>query len=121
MACSCGRTPTAEAILARSAAVFTGVALANIAGPNGQSVTTFRVSETFKGPASGTIVRVLHRSGPSPSCGVNFQPGETYTLSAGRDPSGSGFSTSLCSTWMFLPQVGIGSGLIRRMRELGGK
>lgn len=57
------------------------------------------------------------RSGSSASCGVNFAPCTGYTLAAGRG-DGSVLSASLCSTWMFLPQVGLGAALIDRMRAL---
>ncbi len=119
-ACSCAPDPTAEGLLQDSAAVFTGVAQGSTQVAPGVSVTTFRVTESFKGVAAGTTVRVRHRSGSSASCGVKFAPDTSYTLAAGRG-DGSVLSTSLCSTWMFLPQVGTGAALIDRLRALRGR
>jgi hypothetical protein len=118
MACSCARDPTAEGILDSASAVFTGTAEENLPVGSGGSVTTFRVTESFKGPPRGTIVRVKHRDGPSPSCGVTFSPGEVYTLAAYQTDNAGVLSTSFCSTWMFLPHVGLSRPLIERMREM---
>jgi hypothetical protein len=117
-ACSCARNPTAERILERAAAVFTGTAQQTIRVTHGQSVTTFRVTESFKGAPVGATVRVLHPSLSPASCGVKFSPGETYTLAAHRIDSDPGLATSKCSTWMFMPQVPISTDLIRRMRDM---
>jgi hypothetical protein len=116
LACSCARNPTASALLESSAAVFTGIAQSSASAGQGASVTTFRVTEAFKGVRAGHIVRVRHRSGSSASCGVNFARGEAHTLavSSGR----WGYSATLCSAWMFLPQVGLGADLIEQMRAL---
>ena len=118
MACSCQRDPTAEGLLDSASAVFTGVVEGNAPIAPQQSLTTFRVTESFKGPPPGTIVRVIHRDGPSPSCGVDFAPGKTYTLAAYQADTVADLSTSFCSTWMFLPHVGLSKGLIERMREI---
>lgn len=117
-ACSCARNPTAEGILEGAAAVFTGTVQTSVPIAPGRSVTTFTVVESFKGAPAGTTVRVEHRSGSSASCGVKFSPGRTYTLSAHDSESGAGLTTSLCSTWMFMPQVPISAGLIRQIREI---
>jgi hypothetical protein len=119
-ACSCARNPTAEGILQGATAVFTGVAGASLQVAPGRSITTFTLSEAFKGAAAGTTLRVSHPSGSSASCGVTFRPGETHTLAAYRTEEAPGLATSLCSTWMFLPSVGIGADLISRMRVLRG-
>ncbi len=121
MACSCARNPTAENILEDATAVFTGVARQSTPATQGQSITTFTVVESFKGATAGATVRVLHRSGSSASCGVRFTPGQTYTLAAYRGSADQGLTASLCSTWMFSPNVGIGADLIRRMREIRGR
>ena len=55
-------------------------------------------------------------SGSSASCGVKFARGEAHTLAVGGGRLG--FSATLCSTWMFLPQIGLGDGLIKQMRAL---
>lgn len=119
MACSCPRDPTAEGLLDSASAVFTGTAEENVPIGSGGSVTTFRVTEQFKGPPRGTVVRVRHPDGPSPSCGVTFSPGEVYTLAAYPTDSADALTTSFCSTWMFLPHVGLSRKLIERMREIG--
>jgi hypothetical protein len=119
LACSCARNPTAEGLLRDSAAVFTGVAQDSRSVAPGISVTTFRVTEGFKGAREGAVVRVRHPSGSSASCGVQFSPGTSYTLAAGG--SGARLSASLCSAWMFMPQVGLGDELIARMRALRGR
>jgi hypothetical protein len=116
-ACSCARNPTAESLLANATAVFTGVVKDSTPVTAGESVTTFEVTEGFKGAEPGMTMRVRHRSGSSASCGVRFSRGKTYTLAA----HGNGrvdLSTSLCSTWMFQPQVGLADQLIERMRTL---
>jgi hypothetical protein len=86
-ACSC-RLPTAEALLASSASVFTGVALqSRPAGPR-EAVTTFRVTVGYKGVRRGQIVRVHHRSGPSASCGLRFEIGTAHPVAASRNDAG---------------------------------
>ena len=84
-------------------------------------MTTFRVTEGFKGADEGAIVRVRHPSGSSASCGIRFVPGTSYTLAANAAGSKPALSTSLCSAWMFMPQVGLGDELIARMRSLRGR
>jgi hypothetical protein len=115
-ACSCARNPTASGLLESSAAVFTGVAQASAPAGRDVSVTTFRVTEAFKGILGGQVVRVRHPSGSSASCGVQFESGKAHTLAVNRDASG--YSANLCSAWMFLPQVGLGADLIAQMRAL---
>lgn len=121
LACSCARNPTAERILADATAVFTGTVRQSVPAAPGRSVTTFTVTESFKGARVGSTVRVAHPSGSSASCGVKFAPGETHTLAAYAAESGPELATALCSTWMFLPHVPISAGLIQQMRALAGK
>jgi hypothetical protein len=116
-ACSCARNPTAEALLQDYAVVFTGVVRGTTTVSSGRSVTTFEVTESFKGTAQGQTVRVRHRSGSSASCGIKFTAGATYTLAAFTGDGGV-LSANLCSAWMFQPQVGLGDQLIERMRTL---
>ena len=116
LACSCARNPTAEGLLASHAAIFTGTVRAVQTIAPGQSVTTFVVSEPFKGSQRGEIVNIYHRSGSSAACGVTFDYGKTYTLAASRQ--GPQLWTSQCSTWMFLPHVGISGELITGLRHL---
>jgi hypothetical protein len=116
LACSCARNPTAEGLLASHASIFTGTVRAVQTIAPGQSVTTFVVSEPFKGAQRGEIVNIYHRSGSSAACGVTFDYGGTYTLAASRQ--GPQLWTSQCSTWMFLPHVGISGELITGLRHL---
>jgi len=120
-ACSCARNPTAAGILSSAEAVFSATVVDSKTVGKNVSVTTFRVTETFKGPAAGSTVAVRHPSGSSASCGVKFTPGAAYTLAAQRAGNGGAMlTTTLCSTWMFLPHVGLSEGLIKDMRELRG-
>lgn len=120
LACSCAPVRSAEHLMERSDAIFTGVAeSARTAGP-GRTVTTFRVVESFKGVAAGTRVEVSHRSGAPASCGVTFPIGGTSTLTANRDDVGAMLSASSCSTWMFHPNVGSRDRLIGELRALKG-
>jgi hypothetical protein len=116
-ACSCARNPTAAGILGQAAAVFTGTVQQSTPLPGEHSATTFRVTESFKGPRAGEIARVVHRSGLSASCGVKFTAGKSYTIAAQQD--GADYTTSLCLTWMFGNEGG--DALIREMRTLGKK
>jgi hypothetical protein len=116
LACSCARNPTAEGILASATAVFTGTVRAVETIAPGQMVTTFVVAEPFKGAQRGQIVNVHHPSSASHSCGVSFDYGQSYTLAASLERGA--LWTSQCSTWMFLPHVGLSRDLIVRMRAL---
>lgn len=116
LACSCPRDPTAQGILASAAAVFTGVVEQSVEVAPGQSVTTFRVTESFKDAVPGAAVDVSHPSGSSASCGVSFLAGKVYTLAANKGKTQRVLSTGLCSTWMFLPHVRLSKGLIEEMR-----
>jgi hypothetical protein len=118
LACSCARNPTADGLFAAHQAIFTGTVRAIQTIAPGQSVTTFVVSEPFKGVARGEIVNIYHRSGASAACGVSFDYGKGYTLAAARE--GPQLWTSQCSTWMFLPQVGLSGELITGLRRLRG-
>lgn len=118
LACSCGRVGGADALMARAAAIFTGVAeRTRSIGPN-RSLTTFRVVEAFKGVRNGARVDVEHRSGHPASCGVTFEIGATHTLAAYRDEPRAPLGASSCSTWMFNPNVGSSGQLIRDLRAL---
>ena len=113
LACSCERSPTAAGILARASVVFTGIARRSVTAGQDNAVTTFEITEHFKGPQAKTIA-VRHPSGSSASCGVQFKDVEINTLAA-HDGAG-GLTTTLCSTWMFMPQVGMRDKLIGDMR-----
>jgi hypothetical protein len=117
-ACSCARNPTADGLFASHAAIFTGTVRAVQTIAPGQSVTTFVVSEPFKGVSRGDTVNVYHRSDSSAACGVTFDYGKGYTLAASRQAAD--LWTSQCSTWMFLPHVGLSGELITRLRALRG-
>lgn len=116
LACSCERNPTAAGILAQHQMVFTGIARSSVTVGPQVSATTFEVSEGFKGVAAKAIVVVRHPDGPSASCGVQFAIGQSFTVAAQQ--AASGLSTTLCSTWMFLPHVGLRDKLLAEMREL---
>jgi hypothetical protein len=103
LACSCERNPTAAGILAQSTMVFTGIARSSVVVAPGASATTFEVTEGFKGAEAKAFVVVRHPTGPSASCGVQFETGQSVTLAAHQ--SAGGLSTTSCSTWMFLPHV----------------
>lgn len=100
LACSCRLTATADELM-EADAVFTGVALSSKPVARRESMTRFRVTEAYKGVRHGQVIRVRHRSGPSPSCGVNFARGGEYTMTSyRRDPGQPGageLSSSLCS------------------------
>lgn len=113
-ACSCERNPTAAGILSQHTMVFTGIARSSIAAGPDASVTTFEVTEGFKGVEAKSFVVVRHPNGSSASCGVQFETGQSVTLAAQQ--GSSGLSTSLCSTWMFLPHVGLRDKLLAEMR-----
>jgi len=115
-ACKCAPNPTADAILASAASVFTGTVRAVETIAPGQSVTTFVVREPFKGAPRGAVVNVHHVSGPAASCGVTFAYGESYTIAASLERGA--LWTSRCSTWMFLPGNEQSGDLIARMRSL---
>ena len=119
LACSCARNPTAQGILASATIVFTGVVeRSETPDGRGRAVTTFKVTESFKGVRLGASVQVSHFNGPSASCGVEFEPGETHTLAAYETTTPALYRTNLCSTWMFLPHVGLSERLIGEMRVL---
>lgn len=119
LACSCARNPTAQGILASATIVFTGV-VERSATPDGRrmAVTTFKVTESFKGAQPGASVQISHFNGPSATCGVEFEPGETHTLAAYETTTPALYSTNLCSAWMFMPHVGLSERLIGEMRVL---
>ena len=116
LACSCARNPTPGDIFAQHASIFTGTVRAIQTIAPGQSVTTFVVSEPFKGAQRGEIVNIYHRSAASAACGASFDYGKSYTLAASRQ--GGQLWTSLCSVWMFQPQVDTSRELIVRLRAL---
>ena len=82
------------------------------------AVTTFKVAESFKGAQPGARVQISHVNGPSATCGVEFKPGETHTLAAYQTTTPALYSANLCSTWMFMPHVGLSERLIGEMRVL---
>lgn len=119
-ACSCARNPTAASIRQSASAIFTGIALSSRRAAAGEALTTFKVTESFKGPPGGAIIRVRHPDGPSASCGIRFATGQTHTLAAAATPQRP-LSANLCSVWMFLPHVGLSEKLIGELRVLRGQ
>jgi len=76
-------------------------------------VTTFQVVNGYKGVSGGQPVRIRHRSGSSASCGVRFEAGKTYTVSAYREEIGTSLFASLCSVAVFRSPGG--QELLRRL------
>jgi hypothetical protein len=99
-ACSCARNRTADRLLNYSTAVFVGIAQRSITVRPGFLITTFKVTESFKGTKAGATVTVRHRRLSTGSCGINFKDGESYTLAARRSDNSRHLSTSRCSAWM---------------------
>jgi len=122
-ACKCASRSdlTGDGILANSDAVFTGVAVKTISvravGEERApvSVTTFRVTEAFKGTKIGQTIRIRHHSGASSSCGVKFTRGETRTLSPSK--SETLFHIGRCTAFIFEGEKG--EGLLAQLRALG--
>ena len=98
-ACSCaGRSLTSEGALRESDAVFSGevVDIGRLPLPEegittlqmpGLNPVTFDVKESWKGVSGGSAV--VHGQGPAPSCGLDFERGETYLVFAGRVGEGA--------------------------------
>ncbi len=108
-ACSCAGGWSTEEEFRRSTAVFSGevVEVGKLpmeqVGPTDPGVpllapVTFDVTGAWKGVTGDTVV--VHGQGPGPSCGLNFERGETYLVFAGaRGRSEEGpLETGLCSS-----------------------
>lgn len=108
-ACSCAGGWSTEEEFRRSTAVFSGevVEVGKLpmeqGGPTDPRIplldpVTFYVKGAGKGVTGDTVV--VHGQGPGPSCGLNFERGETYLVFAGakgrseEDP----LETGLCSS-----------------------
>lgn len=104
-ACQCRPTRdlTAAQVLADADVLFTGTAIKSVAGKTGEhssyAVTTFRVTEAFKGAKAGQLIKVGHNSGPTASCGVQFEIGEPHTLGPTRWKGELGIG--LCTALIF--------------------
>lgn len=104
-ACKCWPTRdlTAVQVLADADVLFTGTAIKSVAGKTGErssyAVTTFRVTEAFKGAKAGQHIEVGHNNGPSSSCGVQFEIGELHTLGPTRWKGKLGIG--LCTALIF--------------------
>lgn len=107
-ACSCAGTGDAEEELRRSDAVFSGevVEVGELStagqGPMDPGMpflapVTFDVKGAWKGVTGDSVV--VHGQGPGVSCGLNFEPGETYLVFAGGsgEDGGGKLQTDLCS------------------------
>ncbi|MBA2618421.1 MAG: hypothetical protein H0U91_09680 [Rubrobacter sp.] len=89
-ACSCAETRDVEESFEKSAAIFSGrVVKAEGAAPvppDGDDPflgpVTFEVEEAWKGASEGSVV--VYGQGPEPSCGIDFERGETYLVYAYR-------------------------------------
>lgn len=120
-ACSCAPNPTAASIRQSSSAIFIGIATGSRRVAPGEAITTFKVIESFKGPAAGATIKVRHPDGSSATCGIQFANGQTHTLAAAATKPRRPLSANLCSVWMFLPQVGLSDRLIGELRALRGR
>ncbi len=104
-ACQCRPTRglTAVQVLADADVLFTGTAIKSVAGKTGErssyAVTTFRVTEAFKGAKAGQLIKVGHNSGSTASCGVQFEIGEPHTLGPTRWKGKLGIG--LCTALIF--------------------
>ena len=108
-ACSCAGTSDTDEEFQRSDAVFAGEVVevgelsVERAGPPGPGMpllapVTFDVEGAWKGVSGDSAV--VHGQGPGPSCGLDFERGETYLVFAGRageDENGP-LQTDLCSS-----------------------
>ena len=108
-ACSCAGTWDTDEEFQRSTAVFAGEVVevgelsVERAGPTDPGMpllapVTFDVEEAWKGVAGDSVV--VHGQGPGPSCGLDFERGETYLVFAGRSGEGENgpLQTGLCSS-----------------------
>ena len=104
-ACSCVRYESAAQQLAQADVMFTGrvVSATNHAlgddHPESWVTTRFEVRRTIKGEAQAEQV-VLHATDMGGNCGVQFVPGQDYTVIAHRRPDGA-LTTSSCSAPQF--------------------
>ena len=98
-ACQCAKTDrSAPAIFAAADVLFRGVALKDRATVRDRApliVTTFKVTEAFKGVKKGRTVAIGHRQGGGGACGVTFTTGESHTVKADR--AGTDLWTSSCA------------------------
>lgn len=107
-ACSCAGTGSTEEALRRSTAVFSGEVV-EVEEPSMEQVeptdpgmpflgpVTFDVKAAWKGVSGDSVV--VHGQGPAPSCGLDFERGETYLIFAGGTGRGGDgpLETGLCS------------------------
>ncbi len=106
-ACSCAERRSTEEAHRSSDAVFSGevVEIGKLPmeqeGPTDPGLpllapVTFDAKESWKGVAEDPAV--VHGQGPGPSCGLDFERGETYLVFAGRAGEGenSPLQTDLC-------------------------
>jgi hypothetical protein len=107
-ACSCAGMSDTDDVFRRSNAVFAGEVVEIGELPTEQveptdpgmlllAPVTFEVKAAWKGVAGGPVV--VHGQGPAPSCGLDFELGETYLVFAGRAGEGDNgpLQTDLCS------------------------
>ena len=108
-ACSCAGTWDTDEEFQRSTAVFAGEVVevgelsVERAGPTDPGMpllapVTFDVEGAWKGVSGDSAV--VHGQGPGPSCGLDFERGETYLVFAGRAGGGENgpLQTDLCSS-----------------------
>ena len=104
-ACSCAGAQTTEEAFRASDAVFSGevVEVGELPSePGGGTMTampylapvTFDVRSSWKGVSGASAV--VHGQGPSASCGLDFERGETYLVFAGRPGTDGPLHTDFC-------------------------
>src|SRR5450830_1281210 len=74
LACSCARNPTAAQILGGATAVFTGTAQQSVLVAPGRLVTTFTVTESFKGGVPGPPCACCIPAARRPAAASRLQP-----------------------------------------------
>ncbi len=107
-ACSCAGGESTEEAFLRATAVFSGgvVEIGDLPteqwDPTGPDLpllapVNFHVKGAWKSVGEGPVV--VHGQGPAPSCGLDFERGETYLVFAGSSGSGEDgpLQTGLCS------------------------
>ena len=108
-ACSCAGMWDTDEEFQRSDAVFIGEVVevgelpVEQAGPTDPGMpylapVTFDVEGAWKGVAGDSVI--VHGQGPAPSCGLNFERGETYLVFAGEAGEGENgpLQTDMCSS-----------------------
>jgi uncharacterized protein YjbI with pentapeptide repeats len=101
LACSCIFSSTPEAFVSEVSIIINGTLEKTDPCANNDKacvVGTFRVNETFKGPAVTTIRISYHGGGDGSSCGYGFSLGKPQLIAAHGDVD-NGFVTGSCTQY----------------------